>query len=130
MSSSSPDHWSLRQSLAFLAAAFAIVFGSLAPAAVAASPATGVPLVLCSGDSLRVVYDADGQPRPVQAPEMDSLGCAMALLSDLAADERTPAECAPPPAHAPALPGPCHGVVQTAADRPKPRPPSTAPPKA
>lgn len=130
MVSAAPEPWSLRRSLAFLAATFAIVFGALMPAAVAASPATGLPIVLCSGDGIRVVYDADGQPRPVEPVEMASLGCAMALLSDLAADERLPAECQTPPSHIPTLPAPCHGVVQMAADRHKPRPPSTAPPTA
>ena len=54
--SGNPDRWSLTRSLAFLAAVFAIVFGSLLPAAVAASPATGSSIVLCAGGRLITAY--------------------------------------------------------------------------
>lgn len=113
-----------------MAATFAILFGALIPAVVAASPAVGAPIVLCSGDGLRVVYDADGRPSPVQAPQTASLGCAMALLSDLAADGRAPVEGFVPPPPAPAArEGRPDRPLATVA-RPAPRPPSTAPPTA
>lgn len=84
MSAASSEHWSLSRSLAFLAATFAIVFATLLPTAVAASPAVGAPIVLCGGGDLRVVYvDDDGQP--IQHDSSSSLQCAMALLSGLAA---------------------------------------------
>lgn len=128
MSHRSPENWSLFRSLAFLAATFAIAFGALAPAAVAASPAVGAPVMLCSGDQLFVVYGDDGHPEPVQGTDLASLSCASALLSGLAAVS------APPPAvpeiivrgAAPAQPD----LIRThpPIKRLAPRPPSTAPP--
>lgn len=130
MSSAAPEPWSLTRSLAFLAAVFAIVFGALTPAAVAASPAVGQPIVLCSGDSLTVTYDADGQPVPVEHDAAASLTCAMALLSGL--DAAPPA----PPVAPLALAGP-QRVRDLSPLSPRalpirlaPRPPSTAPPLA
>jgi hypothetical protein len=130
VSSRSPEHWSLAKSLAFLAATFAIVFGSLLPAAVAASPALGAPVVLCSGDAAFVVYDEDGgHPAPIRDTDLDSLGCAAALLSGLAAT------ASPPPTPAarlelpPFQPAPLRANAGAAVEHPAPRPPSTAPPR-
>lgn len=128
MSHRSPENWSLFRSLAFLAATFAIAFGALAPAAVAASPAGGAPIMLCSGDQVFVVYGDDGHPEPVQDTDLASLSCASALLSAL---DAVPA---PPPA-APDIVAPrpipaqpdrvrTHSTLRRLA----PRPPSTAPP--
>lgn len=131
MSSSPSDDWSIRKSLAFLAATFAIVFGSLLPAAVAASPAGGVPVMLCSGAQTVVVYDADGRPQPVEHDEFASLTCAGALLSGLAAVSPPPL-----PAATPALPRARIGETPDleaydaeTLQHPAPRPPSTAPPR-
>lgn len=129
MPPSSSQNWSLRKSLAFLAATFAIMLGTLLPTFVAASPILGSPVVLCGGSELRVIL-VDDHGQPVEHDSQDSLGCAMALLSGLAAtpvaapvsdgepvvfevEARVPAPLAQrlPPARGPPL-----------------RPPSTAPP--
>jgi hypothetical protein len=116
--------------LAFLAAVFAITFGTFLPTAVSASSALGQPIMLCSGDMVMVVYDRDGQPTPVKDTDLGSLNCAAALLSNLAAVD------APPPAvpvrlGTPAvLPSLIVGAPSVARGREAPRPPSTAPPRA
>ena len=130
VSSRSPEHWSLAKSLAFLAATFAIVFGSLLPAAVAASPALGAPVVLCSGDAAFVVYDEDGgHPAPIKDADVDSLGCAAALLSGLAATSSPPPASPDRLALQPFQPAPLRANAEAAAEHPAPRPPSTAPPR-
>ncbi|MGV8928734.1 MAG: hypothetical protein ACOH1E_03195 [Brevundimonas sp.] len=119
------------RSLAFLAATFAIVFGTLLPSAVAASSATGDPIMLCSGDRILVVYDADGTPRPKSPTPMDSLKCASCVLASMAALP------VPPPVHPVAPPR----IVTVHPELPRARawqapsraalpPPSTAPPTA
>lgn len=118
------------RSLAFLAATFAIVFGSLLPSAVAASAATGHPVVLCSGDQIIVVYDDDGSPRP--SGPMDSLTCANCVLSAL-----TTLPPPPPPIHPVApprivivLPDLLAAAILPGGLRAGLPPPSTAPPTA
>ncbi len=130
MSSPSAEYWSLRKSLAFLAATFAILFGSLLPAAVAASPAVGMPVMLCSGDQALVVFDKDGVSKPATDPEMASLECAAALLSGLSAISPPP----PPAARTPLEPKRVQQAPASLSDAPSlrrlaPRPPSTAPPR-
>lgn len=116
------------RSLAFLAATFAITLGSLLPAAVAASPALGGSVVLCSGDQITIVHDEHGQQRPADHTDLASLACASALLSGLAAMDADPPELPErlkPAAHR-------HDPAASTADRSvarhAPRPPSTAPP--
>ncbi|MFA4940090.1 DUF2946 family protein [Brevundimonas sp.] len=129
---SSSKHWSLNRSLAFLAATFAIMFGTLLPSAVAASAATGSPVVLCSGDQIMVVYDADGKPRPQKPSPMDSLKCASCVLASF-----TTLRPPPPPIH-PVTPPRIVAVqpIVIASIPPPPlvrtglRPPPTAPPPA
>ncbi len=129
--SSSSDHWSLNRSLAFLAATFAIVFAALLPSAVAASAATGAPIMLCSGDRILVSYDADGAPRPEKPSPIDSLKCASCVLAGFTALP------SPPPIH-PVAPPRIVAVQPTALWTSLPfddfrtglRPPSTAPPLA
>jgi hypothetical protein len=84
VSRSAAQSWSLTRSLLFLAATFAMVFGTLLPAAVAASPATGTAIMLCSGDEMLVSYGPDGEPRPEKPSAMDSLKCASCVLAALA----------------------------------------------
>ncbi|WP_374274613.1 hypothetical protein [Brevundimonas sp.] len=125
MTPARPQVWSLSKSLAFLAATFAIVFGSLMPAAVAASPATGQAIILCSGD--RLDLDEDGHP----ADEAErSLSCAMALLGGLGAPLPPVVDSvAPSPVrYARLIPASAEGVPPPA--RAPPRPHSTAPPPA
>jgi hypothetical protein len=123
------EHWSLMRSLAFLAATFAIVFATLLPTAVAASAATGEPVVLCSGDRIMVVFNTDGSSEPTS---MDSLDCADCVLSALTTLPPPPVvrPMAPPRIVAvqPDLPraGPWRGGLRLAGLPP----PSTAPPTA
>lgn len=121
----------MMRSLAFLAAMFAITFGSLLPSAVAASAATGDPVMLCSGYQIMVVYDAAGAPQPLSPSPMDSLDCADCVMSALTTLPP------PPPVHPVAPPR----IVAVQQDPPTARPwrntaraglppPSTAPPTA
>jgi len=124
------DEISLTRALAILAATFAIVFASLLPSAVAASAATDTPVQLCSGQIVRVAFDADGRPVPVDDDARAGLTCAMALLSGLQAVDVPPVTLAAPPAEPRAVaPAP---VPETAlaAIRRSPKPPATAPPHA
>lgn len=132
VSQSSSEHWSLSRSLAFLAATFAIMFGTLLPSAVAASAATGSPMILCSGDQILVVYDATGTPRPETPTPMDSVKCASCVLANF-----TALPPPPPPVHS----GPAPRIVAVqpiviGSRLPPPvqrtglRPPPTAPPAA
>lgn len=133
MSTRAVQSWSLVRSLAFLAAVFAVVFGSLLPSAVAASAATGEPVMLCSGDRILVVFGADGASDDPSPTPMDSLDCADCVLTALTALP------APPPTTLPAAPP---RIIHTRPDRPRAGPwrggllraglppPSTAPPAA
>ncbi|MFA4891794.1 DUF2946 family protein [Brevundimonas sp.] len=129
VSARSPEPWSLFRSLAFLAATFAIMLGAMLPSAVAATAATGSPVMLCSGDEIFVVDG--GATRPEKPSPMDSLTCASCIL---AAFTTLPP---PPPVH-PVVPPRIAAVQPTAVRtslpprcaRPGPRPPSTAPPQA
>jgi len=129
VSRSAAQSWSLTRSLAFLAATFAIVFGTFLPAAVAASAATGSPIMLCSGDQIMVVYDANGVPQPDTPSPMDSLKCASCVLASFTA-------LPPPPPIHPVAPPRIVAVQPTALWTSLPsddfrtglRPPSTAPP--
>lgn len=123
--------WSLARSLAFLAAVFAIVIGATLPTAVAASPAGGHPLLLCSGEQVLVVEDASGRPVRQDPAPVDSLDCSACLAAAMVSLAAPPPVAAPaPPVVRPvALPS-----AQPRADRPVARtalrPPSTAPPHA
>lgn len=130
MTSRSPEHWSLMRSLAFLAATFAIVFGSLLPSAVAASAATGDPIMLCSGDQIMVVYDRDGSPQP--AGPMDSLSCADCVLSALTTlpPPPVPVHPAAPPRIVVVQPDTPYVAILPSGLRAGLPPPSTAPPTA
>ena len=66
------------------------------PSAVAASTATGTPIVLCSGDVLHIVYDLDGSPVPKDDAEYASLECAAALFSAFAAVDGTSPDLSEP----------------------------------
>lgn len=125
--SASPDRWSLTRSVAFLAAVFAIVFGALLPAAVAASPASGSPIVLCAGGRLITAYQDAGDQHDTGKTSLD---CASALISGLAALPTPAPEIPPEPLARPGVPAPQAVAAYVIAARPAPRPPSTAPPQA
>ncbi|MEN5145560.1 MULTISPECIES: hypothetical protein [Brevundimonas] len=130
MSRSSSEHWSLSRSLAFLAAVFAITFGTFLPTAVAASSALGEPVMLCSGDMAMVVYDAEGHPKPVKGTDLGSLSCAAALLSNLAAIDSPPPSVPIRMRVARSKPALSPFAAVSAEGREALRPPSTAPPHA
>lgn len=126
---SQADFWSIRRSLAFLAATFAIVFATFLPSAVAASAATGSPVILCSGDQIRVAYDADGTPRPEKPSSMGSLKCASCVLSALTIlPPPPPVQPRPRVRIATVQPALQDAVAPIALARVGLRPPSTAPP--
>ena len=128
MSHRSPENWSLIRSLAFLAATFTITFGALLPAAVAASPAMGAPITLCSGDQVFVVRGDDGRPEPVGDTDLASLGCASALLSALNGVSGPPPTAPDVVASRPIPAQPDLIRTHPTLRRLAPRPPSTAPP--
>jgi hypothetical protein len=131
VSAPSTTHWSALRSLAFLAATFAVVFGALLPSAVAASAATGAPIVLCSGEQVRIVYDADGAAHRETPSAADSLRCADCVLSALAAlPPPPPPHSFSPPQVAATKPAPIGTSPASCTARAAPRPPSTAPPVA
>ena len=128
MTRSQAESWSTARSLAFLAATFAIVFGSLLPFAALAASMPGHPLVICSADGPQTIaIGVDGQSDAGKG--MAGAKCAACVLAFTAALPEPPRlepmrglavrpasvfvlqhEAAPPPARGP------------------PRPPSTAPP--
>lgn len=129
VASSSCEHWSLSRSLAFLAATFAIMFAALLPSAVAASAATGSPIMLCSGDQIMVVYDANGAPQPDTPSPMDSLKCASCVLASFTAlPPPPPIHPVAPPRIVALLPALSSPSAPPSSARPNLRPPSTAPP--
>ncbi len=124
------ESWSIARSLAFLAATFAIVFGSLMPFAALAASTPGQTMVLCSAEGPQTLsVGLDGQQDAGKG--MAGAKCAACVLAFTAALPDPPRlqslrsatvrpasvfviqhEAAPPPARGP------------------PRPPSTAPPHA
>ena len=128
MTRSQADNWSIAKSLAFLAAVFAIMLGSLLPFAAMAAAQPGHPFVICSTEGPQTIQ-AGGVDGPVKKetgakcaacvmPLAGALPCPPApeparVIRPLAAASYTPVNVSPPPpARAP------------------PRPPSTAPPLA
>lgn len=122
------ENWSTWRSLAFLAATFAIVIGSLMPFAAMAAVQPGQPIVICSAEGLQTIQTG-GLDGPIkQEVGAKCAACVMPLLAALPAPpapEPTPVlrlietvvyapfvAAPPPPARAP------------------PRPPSRAPPHA
>ncbi|AQR61346.1 hypothetical protein BZG35_06535 [Brevundimonas sp. LM2] len=130
MTRSQAESWSIARSLAFLAATFAIVFGSLLPFAAYAASTPGHPMVVCSAEGPKTIsIGVDGQQDPTKGMSgVKCAACVMAMAVDLpqppvlqtvrtattypASRFVTRDPAAPPPARAP------------------PRPPSTAPPQA
>jgi hypothetical protein len=130
VSRSRAETWSTWRSLAFLAATFAIVLGSLLPFAALAASTPGHPIVICSAEGPKTIATGmDGEhggPRGMAGAECAA--CVMVFVADVPAPPAVqparaattrPAsvfvrqhEAAPPPARGP------------------PRPHSTAPPPA
>lgn len=123
------ESWSTARSLAFLAATFAIVFGSLLPFAALAASTPGHPMVICSTEGPQIIsIGVDGQDSGKGMAGAKCAACVLAFTAALPEPPRltslrgasvrpasvfvTRHEAAPPPARGP------------------PRPPSTAPPLA
>ncbi|MBD3574586.1 hypothetical protein EJ082_16610, partial [Brevundimonas diminuta] len=92
MTRSQAENWSTWRSLAFLAATFAIVIGSLMPFAALAASTPGQPIVICSADGPQTI-----QSGGVDGPAKEHMGakCAACVMPLLAA---LPAPAAPEPA--------------------------------
>lgn len=120
------ENWSVARCLAFLAAVFAIVLGSLVPFATMAAAQPGHPVVLCSSEGPQTIH-VGGVDGPVK--KTAGAKCA-ACLQPLAAALPTPA--APQPQPCMKLSAKTAWTVVSAAPPPParapPRPPSTAPP--
>lgn len=128
MTRSQADNWSIARSLAFLAAVFAIVLGSLLPFAAQAAAQPGEALVLCTTAGPKTIQAGDsGMDGP--AGKVHLVECAACLIPVAGAlPESTVIEITPP-----------RRVVTVEAFNPAadyrlppaqapPRPPSTAPP--
>ena len=128
MTRSQADNWSISTSLAFLAAVFALMLGTLLPFAALAAVKPGQPLVICSAEGPQTIQSG-GMDGPVNKHVgAKCAACVMPLAAALPAPPApepapvirttqriayTPFRVsAPPPARAP------------------PRPLSTAPPHA
>ena len=128
MNRSQSDHWSTAQSLAFLAAVFALVLGTLLPFGALAAAQPGQPLVICSAVGPQTIQSG-GMDGPVNKHlGAKCAACVMPLAAALPSPPApipasvirvvetvvyTPARVSPPPSA-----------------RAPPRPPSTAPPHA
>lgn len=117
------------RSLALLAAIFAVMLGATLPSAVAASPVTGQPIELCSGERIFLVDDDSGQPVRHDPTPADSLKCAACLAVAFAALPPPPF-IEPPAAPRPAVEARQRPIFTTSlpAARVAPKPPATAPP--
>jgi len=129
VSRSRVESWSLTRSLTFLAAVFALAFGAMVPAVVAASASSDAPIVLCSGGQLRIV---SGDHDPTGGHDVEaSLTCAMALLGGPAAlPTPEPLAVGVVPVAVEATIAPAETALVLPPERAPPRPPSTAPPSA
>lgn len=126
MTRAQADNWSISQSLAFLAAVFALVLGTLLPFAALAAVQPGHPLVICSAEGPQTIQSG-GMDGPVN--KHVGAKCA-ACVMPLAA-----LPCPPAPEPAPVV-RTVERVVYVSASvsppppaRAPPRPPSTAPPQ-
>ena len=128
MTRSQSENWSIARSLAFLAATFAIVIGTLLPFAALAAAVPGQPVVICSAEGPQTI-----QTGGVDGPISKHVGarCAACVMPLLAALPEPPA---PTPAPAVRMVAPVaytpFRVSSPPPARVPPRPPSTAPPHA
>jgi hypothetical protein len=119
MTASRADIWSLWRSLAFLAAVFAVVLGSLLPSAALAGSRDGRPIVMCSAEGPRTIrVGGDGD----QTTGLADAACAVCIAAH--------APALPPPSPPQPLPvfRPATLVAWTTASRAAP-PPARAPPR-
>lgn len=128
MTRAQADNWSISQSLAFLAAVFALVLGTLLPFAALAAVQPGHALVICSAEGPQTIQSG-GMDGPINKHVgAKCAACVMPLAAAL--------PCPPAPEPAPVV-RTVERVVYVSASvsppppaRAPPRPPSTAPPHA
>lgn len=123
------DNWSTTRSLAFLAAVFAVVIGSLLPFAAMAAARPGHPIVICSAQGPQTIH-AGGLDGPIK--EAAGAKCAACVMPMATALPPAPPPPAPSPVLRPRTP-PAYvriAAVRLPPARAPPRPPSTAPPLA
>ena len=133
MTRSQADNWSIARSLAFLAATFAFVFGSLMPFAALAASTPGHPMVICSAEGPQTISIGVDGANPGKSPDhgMGGAKCAACLLSFAAALPEPPLILnAVAPTTLPASVFIATAPRLSPPARAPPRPPSTAPPKA
>jgi len=124
------ETWSIARSLAFLAATFAIVFGTLLPFAALAASTPGQPLVICSAEGPKTIATGvDGEHGGSKGMAgAECAACVLAFTADLPAPSMIERGASLTTRPASTL------VVQHAAAPPPargpPRPHSTAPPRA
>lgn len=122
------DNWSTTRSLAFLAAVFAIVIGSLMPFAAMAASKPGQAIVICSTEGLQTIHTGGFDGPIKQEIGAKCAACVMPLVAAL------PEPSAPVPAPVIRLTDSDRftplKLLELPPARGPPRPPSTAPPHA
>lgn len=113
------DNWSIHRSLAFLAAVFAIVLGSLMPYAAMAAVQPGQSIVICSSEGLQTIRVGETDAPPHKALGAKCAACILPLVASLPM----------PPAPVPALAIKLATTDAYAPLRASPPPPSRAPPR-
>lgn len=129
MTRSQAESWSIARSLAFLAATFAIVLGTLLPFGAMAAARPGETLVICSAQgpmTVQIGGEVDGPGG--KAEPAKCAACVLPLVAPL------PTPPAPEPCRSTAIAVPVVWTVASISPPPParapPRPPSTAPPVA
>lgn len=124
------DTWSIWRALAFLAATFAVVFGSLLPFAALAASTPGQPVVICSAEGPKTIATGvDGEHGGNKGMAgAECAACVLAFAADLPPPPRIERGASPTTRPATVF------VLRRAAAPPPargpPRPHSTAPPHA
>ena len=92
MTRSQSENWSIARSLAFLAATFAIVIGTLLPFAALAASVPGQPVVICSAEGPQTIQSG-GMDGPVNKHVgAKCAACVMPLAAALPAPPAPDAE--------------------------------------
>lgn len=122
------ENWSNTRSLAFLAALFAIVIGSLMPFAAMAASKPGQAIVICSTEGLQTIHTGGFDGPIKQEIGAKCAACVMPLVAALP----VPPASVPAPvirlAHSDGFTP--LSLLELPPARAPPKPPSTAPPHA
>ena len=126
MTRAQADNWSISQSLAFLAAVFALVLGTLWPFAALAAVQPGHPLVICSAEGPQTIQSG-GMDGPVNKHVGAKCAACVMPLPAVLPDPPIPEPSAPLRLATAVVYAPA-SVSPPPPARAPPRPPSTAPP--